>query len=191
MYCRNCGAEVHAKAVACPKCGVPPFIEKLFCAECGSPTKENQVICTQCGVSLNSNTTKSTHENSEVSSSKSASISKKKLQFIVTFIMLFTTLLPWYTGGFFTERGVSTINGLLALAASVAIIVSLYFQKSFSKYMAIFAAILGLTSTFWNYKYGEYAMNVGNWSFTIWLIIYIICSIILLASMFTKPKNKE
>ena len=52
MFCRNCGKEVHAKAVACPACGVPPLIEKNFCSNCGTATQANQVVCTKCGVSL-------------------------------------------------------------------------------------------------------------------------------------------
>ncbi len=52
MYCKNCGNEVHEKAVACPKCGVNPRSEKKFCQSCGSTTNPNQVICTNCGVSL-------------------------------------------------------------------------------------------------------------------------------------------
>jgi uncharacterized membrane protein YvbJ len=52
MYCRSCGSEVNAKAIACPKCGVPPFSEKKFCQECGGETKENQLICVKCGVKL-------------------------------------------------------------------------------------------------------------------------------------------
>ncbi len=52
MFCRNCGAEVHQNAVACPKCGVPPLLEKKFCYECGAETKANQIICIKCGVKL-------------------------------------------------------------------------------------------------------------------------------------------
>lgn len=52
MYCRNCGQEVHEKAVACSACGVPPKIEKKFCPNCGTPTQPIQAMCTKCGVSL-------------------------------------------------------------------------------------------------------------------------------------------
>ncbi len=52
MYCRNCGSEVNAKAIACPKCGVPPLVEKKFCQECGAETKSNQMVCVKCGVKL-------------------------------------------------------------------------------------------------------------------------------------------
>ncbi|MCZ2130844.1 MAG: zinc ribbon domain-containing protein [Bacteroidia bacterium] len=52
MYCKNCGNEVHEKAVACPKCGVNPRSEKKFCHSCGTETNPNQAICTKCGVSL-------------------------------------------------------------------------------------------------------------------------------------------
>ena len=52
MYCRNCGKEVHEKAVACPACGVPPLVEKKFCSNCGIETQANQAMCTKCGISL-------------------------------------------------------------------------------------------------------------------------------------------
>jgi TM2 domain-containing membrane protein YozV len=52
MYCRNCGKEVNALAVACPSCGVPPRLERKFCFNCGTATEANQVICTKCGVGL-------------------------------------------------------------------------------------------------------------------------------------------
>ena len=52
MFCRNCGNEVHEKAVACPKCGVNPRSEKNFCVSCGTVTTPNQIVCTNCGVSL-------------------------------------------------------------------------------------------------------------------------------------------
>lgn len=52
MYCRNCGKEVDAKAVACPGCGVPPRLERKFCFNCGAATEANQAICTKCGVGL-------------------------------------------------------------------------------------------------------------------------------------------
>lgn len=54
MYCRNCGNEVHDKAVACPKCGVNPRLEKKFCPSCRAETNANQVMCTNCGVSFSS-----------------------------------------------------------------------------------------------------------------------------------------
>jgi TM2 domain-containing membrane protein YozV len=52
MHCRNCGKEVHEKAVACPACGVPPLAEKKFCQNCGAPTDPKQVLCVKCGASL-------------------------------------------------------------------------------------------------------------------------------------------
>ena len=52
MFCRNCGNEVHAQAIACPGCGVPPLLERKFCQQCGTAIQPNQVICTKCGVAL-------------------------------------------------------------------------------------------------------------------------------------------
>jgi TM2 domain-containing membrane protein YozV len=52
MFCRNCGKEVNAQAVACPACGVPPLLENKHCQGCGTATQPNQAMCTQCGVAL-------------------------------------------------------------------------------------------------------------------------------------------
>lgn len=52
MYCRNCGKEVHEKAIACPGCGLPPRLESSFCHGCGAPTGRDQSICVKCGVPL-------------------------------------------------------------------------------------------------------------------------------------------
>ncbi len=52
MFCRNCGNEVHDKAIACPKCGVNPRSERNHCPACGVETKPNQIMCVQCGISL-------------------------------------------------------------------------------------------------------------------------------------------
>lgn len=52
MHCRNCGAEVNEKAIACPGCGVAPGKESKFCHACGVETNANQMICVKCGVAL-------------------------------------------------------------------------------------------------------------------------------------------
>lgn len=52
MYCRNCGQDVHPKAVACPSCGLPPYAETKFCQGCGTSTLPKQILCTKCGVAL-------------------------------------------------------------------------------------------------------------------------------------------
>ncbi len=52
MYCRNCGKEVHEKAIACPGCGLPPRLERKFCHSCGMATVPTQAVCVKCGVSL-------------------------------------------------------------------------------------------------------------------------------------------
>mgnify|MGYP003958740539 FL=1 len=58
MYCRNCGNEVDAQAVACTKCGLPPDIKTNHCPNCGSETNEEQIICVKCGVSLDAKKSK-------------------------------------------------------------------------------------------------------------------------------------
>ena len=52
MFCRNCGRELDAQAVACTGCGVPPLKGKKFCQNCGQPANEAAEICTSCGVRL-------------------------------------------------------------------------------------------------------------------------------------------
>ena len=52
MFCRNCGREVLAQAVACPGCGMAPRQGTKFCPNCAGPTQPNQVACTKCGVGL-------------------------------------------------------------------------------------------------------------------------------------------
>ena len=52
MYCRNCGKEVQAQAIACPSCGVPPLKGKSFCQSCGTQTQPAQIMCVKCGVAL-------------------------------------------------------------------------------------------------------------------------------------------
>jgi len=51
-FCRNCGKEVHEKAIACPACGVPPMCERKFCQNCGASTQPSQVLCIKCGGNL-------------------------------------------------------------------------------------------------------------------------------------------
>lgn len=52
MYCRNCGKEVHEKAIACPGCGLPPRLEEKFCHNCGTATAPGQAACVKCGVAF-------------------------------------------------------------------------------------------------------------------------------------------
>ena len=52
MYCKNCGKEVDANAVACPGCGCVPSNGSKFCPNCGAETQAVQVVCIKCGVAL-------------------------------------------------------------------------------------------------------------------------------------------
>jgi TM2 domain-containing membrane protein YozV len=52
MFCRNCGKQIHEKAIACPGCGVPPLLEHNYCPHCGAETAQYQSMCIKCGGSL-------------------------------------------------------------------------------------------------------------------------------------------
>lgn len=53
MFCRMCGREIAAQAVACPGCGCnPKDVRGTFCWQCGKSTQPQAVVCTSCGVSL-------------------------------------------------------------------------------------------------------------------------------------------
>ncbi len=200
MYCRNCGSEVHPKAVACPKCGVPPQIEKLFCPECGSPTKTNQVICTQCGISLANIAAKesiksSNFENIDLSSLPLSALSEYKLQFAFSFLMLISTLTPWYGEHRIHLAGVTTLLGLLAMFSSIGIIVLIFLRNSLSKIISIIGLLLGIIAIFWNYKlglgseYNEYFewTDLLSWG----LIFFLLSSILNLVFIFIKRKNND
>lgn len=44
-YCKKCGAEIEADAVACQHCG----IKYVNCSYCGTKLLENETTCTSCG----------------------------------------------------------------------------------------------------------------------------------------------
>jgi len=52
MFCKNCGKEVDANAIACPGCGCSPIAGNKFCPNCGAETAAEQIVCLKCGVAL-------------------------------------------------------------------------------------------------------------------------------------------
>jgi len=56
MYCRNCGNEVHERAIACVKCGLRPNDGTTHCQACGKETQPGAVICVHCGGHLAAST---------------------------------------------------------------------------------------------------------------------------------------
>ena len=52
MFCKNCGKEVDANAIACLGCGCAPGNGSRFCPNCGAETQAAQVVCVKCGVAL-------------------------------------------------------------------------------------------------------------------------------------------
>ena len=52
MFCRYCGKEVPAQAIACVGCGCPPLNGDKFCSNCGVETSPPQIMCIKCGAGL-------------------------------------------------------------------------------------------------------------------------------------------
>jgi len=52
MFCKNCGKEVDANAIACLGCGCAPGNGSRFCPNCGAETQAAQVVCIKCGVAV-------------------------------------------------------------------------------------------------------------------------------------------
>lgn len=52
MFCKNCGKEVDANAIACLGCGCAPGNGSKFCPNCGAETQAGQIVCVKCGVAL-------------------------------------------------------------------------------------------------------------------------------------------
>jgi TM2 domain-containing membrane protein YozV len=52
MFCRNCGAQLDDRAVACTSCGVNPREGVGFCQSCGKPVPANAAVCLSCGAAL-------------------------------------------------------------------------------------------------------------------------------------------
>ena len=57
MFCRTCGKEIMATAVACPGCGCKPLDGAKFCGTCGAETLPAAVVCTKCGGKLGAGAT--------------------------------------------------------------------------------------------------------------------------------------
>lgn len=56
VYCRVCGRQGAANAVACLGCGVPPGVGDKYCNRCGVEVPHPQaVMCVKCGGALTSN----------------------------------------------------------------------------------------------------------------------------------------
>jgi hypothetical protein len=53
MFCRNCGNELNANAIACLSCGCDPNRGNKNCQNCGVETNPEQIICIKCGAGLN------------------------------------------------------------------------------------------------------------------------------------------
>jgi hypothetical protein len=131
MYCRNCGNEVHEKAVACPKCGVNPRTEKKFCPNCGKPTAENQVLCVNCGVSLA--TPRFFDAGGKLVKDVDWASLLKKRPMVLSLVALLGCLLPWsqvkfgYTKNSFSYFQITkAIDYLQAGSASMVVDTILY-----------------------------------------------------------------
>ena len=130
MYCRNCGSEVHEKAIACPKCGVAPLSEKKFCQECGGETKEIQMICVKCGVKLvnkGSGNTLGANLNIDTSNlNLDFGNNTKLIRLICSLLMFVMIFIPfWLGGGGFHANGLLSSNGGTSVIGVFEILVSM------------------------------------------------------------------
>lgn len=52
MFCKNCGAEINADAIACMSCGFAKGSGEKFCQNCGKEVNPGAVVCVNCGASI-------------------------------------------------------------------------------------------------------------------------------------------
>lgn len=96
MFCRNCGKEVDANAVACMGCGCDPRKGTKFCPNCGVEIAAGQIVCVKCGVSLSGQgTSDASHDGN----------AKDKTTFLVLGILLGTLGVHNFYAGY-TAKGV-------------------------------------------------------------------------------------
>lgn len=153
MYCRNCGSEVHEKAIACPKCGVAPLSEKKFCQECGSETKENQMVCVKCGVKLvNKGSGSTLGSNLSIDTSKlnlDFGNNTKLIRLIVAVLMFVMIFIPFWLGyggnyanGLLSSNGGTSVIGVFEILVSMAAIGALFVNFKWTFLLGIINFIL-------------------------------------------------
>jgi TM2 domain-containing membrane protein YozV len=57
MFCRNCGAQLDDKAIACIRCGADPRANVSYCNNCGKATPTTGPACLNCGAALSTGLT--------------------------------------------------------------------------------------------------------------------------------------
>ena len=156
MYCRNCGSEVHEKAIACPKCGVFPLSEKKFCQECGSETKENQMICVKCGVKLinkRSGLSIGTDFNFDLSKILAGLNFKTNISGLITSIlMLIAAFCPWYAekssgymeGMHYSVNALHSTWGVFAFIFTIVAILLSFIRFKWTLFIGILSFIFSL-----------------------------------------------
>jgi hypothetical protein len=149
MYCKNCGKECLAEAVACTGCGVPPHKGNKFCQSCGEGTNTEAIMCVKCGASLK--------KSSSIDLSASAGEIKDKLMSsfnefskeqkmsvgAATLMIVSSVILPWFTFGRIsvTLFDSGSMHAFVLIALSIAIIVFNFKSDSEKAKYASFGAI--------------------------------------------------
>jgi hypothetical protein len=170
MNCRNCGAEVHQNAIACPKCGMAPLTEKKFCQECGAETKENQIMCIKCGCKLiNKKSGSTTIGNLNIDTqSITESLGQINLKpvnipaLIISILMFIALFLPWYSasgigGGFnygnnwiqgfdggFSINALKSDYGVFALIFTIAAVILTFVRFKWSFIAGILSLLFSI-----------------------------------------------
>ena len=156
MYCKSCGKECLAEAVACTGCGVPPHKGNKFCQSCGEGTNDEAIMCVKCGGSLKkssssidlSGSADSVGEMKDklVSSFNDFSNEQKISVGAAVIMFLSATILPWVSAGNHTAtllegEGAQAMHGFVLIALSIAIIVFNFKSDSEKAKYASFGAI--------------------------------------------------
>jgi len=154
MYCKNCGKECLAEAVACTGCGVPPLKSNKFCQSCGEGTNTEAIMCVKCGASLKKSSSIDLSASAEsageikdkLMSSFNEFSKEQKISVGAAFIMfLSATILPWVSAGnnytLLEGEGAQAIHGFVLIALSIAIIVFNFKSDSEKAKYASFGAI--------------------------------------------------
>ena len=153
MYCKSCGKECLAEAVACTGCGVPPLKGNKFCQSCGEGTNDEAIMCVKCGGSLKKSSSSIDLSGSadSVGEMKDKLVSsfndfsnEQKMSVGAAFIMIISSIiLPWAGSGSNTATlfDSESMHAFVLIALSIAIIVFNFKNDSEKAKYSSFGAI--------------------------------------------------